>query len=188
MSSRFKGFPRADGSSSTAPSRGQAAELLRDVASLRGRQGSLPIGPSLGTGTAQARARCAADAAFYAKPDVKRGKTDAVDAEAICEAVRRPTMRLVEIKSTNQQALLAIHRTRDLVVRQRTQIPGGSDGRAAAKRPHSSIGVEARLGDDAAAVGMAPTDHGRVADMSSANEFSGFCTTLTAKPRAASSS
>jgi transposase len=60
--------------------------------------------------------------AFYVKPYVKRGKTDAVDAEAICEAVRRPTMRFVEIKSTDQQALLAIHRTRDLVVRQRTQV------------------------------------------------------------------
>lgn len=60
--------------------------------------------------------------AFYVKPYVKRGKTDAVDAEAICEAVRRPTMRFVEIKSTDQQALPAIHRTRDLVVRQRTQV------------------------------------------------------------------
>jgi len=60
--------------------------------------------------------------ATYVKPYVKRGKTDAVDAEAICEAVRRPTMRFVEIKSEDQQAVLAIHRTRDLVVRQRTQI------------------------------------------------------------------
>ena len=53
---------------------------------------------------------------------VKRGKTDAADAEAICEAVRRPTMRFVEIKSEDQQAVLAIHRARDLVVRQRTQV------------------------------------------------------------------
>lgn len=60
--------------------------------------------------------------AFYVKPYVKRGKTDAVDAEAICEAVRRPTMRFVEIKSEDQQAILSIHRTRDLVVRQRTQV------------------------------------------------------------------
>lgn len=60
--------------------------------------------------------------AFYVKPYVKRGKTDAVDAEAICEAVRRPTMRFVEIKSTKQQAFLTIHRTRDLVVRQRTAV------------------------------------------------------------------
>jgi len=60
--------------------------------------------------------------AAYVKPYVKRGKTDAIDAEAICEAVRRPTMRFVEIKSEDQQAVLAIHRTRDLVVRQRTQV------------------------------------------------------------------
>ena len=60
--------------------------------------------------------------AAYVKPYVKRGKTDAADAEAICEAVRRPTMRFVEVKSEDQQAVLAIHRSRDLVVRQRTQV------------------------------------------------------------------
>ncbi len=60
--------------------------------------------------------------ANYVKPYVKRGKTDAVDAEAICEAVRRPTMRFVEIKTEDQQAILSIHRTRDLAVRQRTQL------------------------------------------------------------------
>lgn len=57
----------------------------------------------------------------YVKPYVKRGKSDAADAAAICEAVTRPTMRFVEIKSPEQQAILALHRTRDLVVRQRTQ-------------------------------------------------------------------
>jgi transposase len=60
--------------------------------------------------------------ASYVKPYVKRGKTDAIDAEAICEAVRRPTMRFVELKTEDQQAILTIHRTRDLVVRQRTQV------------------------------------------------------------------
>ena len=57
----------------------------------------------------------------YVKPYVKRGKSDAADAEAICEAVGRPTMRFVEIKSVEQQALLSLHRARDLLVRQRTQ-------------------------------------------------------------------
>ena len=57
----------------------------------------------------------------YVKPYVKRGKSDAVDAEAICEAVTRPTMRFVEVKTPEQQAILAVHRTRDLIVRQRTQ-------------------------------------------------------------------
>jgi len=53
---------------------------------------------------------------------VKRGKTDAVDAEATCEAVRRPTMRFVDLKTEDQQAILTIHCTRDLVIRQRTQV------------------------------------------------------------------
>jgi transposase len=58
----------------------------------------------------------------YVKPYVKRGKTDANDAEAICEAVSRPTMRFVPVKSPEQQAALAMHRTRDLLVKQRTQL------------------------------------------------------------------
>jgi len=58
----------------------------------------------------------------YVKPYVKRGMTDANDAEAICEAVTRPTMRFVPVKSPEQQAALALHRTRDLLVKQRTQL------------------------------------------------------------------
>ncbi len=58
----------------------------------------------------------------YVKPYVKRGKTDAADAEAVCEAVTRPTMQLVPIKSPEQQAALSIHRTRDLLVKQVTQL------------------------------------------------------------------
>ena len=57
----------------------------------------------------------------YVKPYVKRGKTDAADAEAVCEAVTRPTMRFVPVKSREQQAALSMHRTRDLLVKQRTQ-------------------------------------------------------------------
>lgn len=56
----------------------------------------------------------------YVKAYVKRGKNDAADAEAICEAIRRPTMRFVPIKSPDQQSILMIHRARSLVVRQRT--------------------------------------------------------------------
>lgn len=56
------------------------------------------------------------------KPCVKRGKTDAVDAEAICEAVTRPTMRFVPVKSADRQAALLDHKARDFLVRQRTQI------------------------------------------------------------------
>jgi len=58
----------------------------------------------------------------YVKPYVKRGKTDAADAEAICEAVTRPTMRFVAVKSEEQQAALMLHKTRDLLVRQRTML------------------------------------------------------------------
>jgi transposase len=56
----------------------------------------------------------------YVKPYVKRGKTDAADAEAICEAVRRPTMRFVPVKTPEQQAVLMLHRSRALLMRQRT--------------------------------------------------------------------
>jgi transposase len=59
--------------------------------------------------------------AHYVKAYVKRGKNDAADAAAICEAVTRPTMRFVAIKTKEQQAALAMHRTRELLVRQRTQ-------------------------------------------------------------------
>jgi len=58
----------------------------------------------------------------YVKGYVKRSKSDAADAAAICEAVTRPSMRFVPIKSTDQQALLMLQRTRDLLIRQRTQL------------------------------------------------------------------
>jgi transposase len=56
------------------------------------------------------------------KAYVKRNKNDAADAEAICEAVRRPTMRFVQFKSAEQQGQLMQHRVRDLLMRQRTQL------------------------------------------------------------------
>ena len=76
----------------------------------------------------------------YVKPYVKRGKTDAGDAEAICEAVTRPTMRYVAIKSPEQQAALALHRTRDLFVKQRTQLVNMIRGLLA------EFGIEIRRG------------------------------------------
>ena len=60
--------------------------------------------------------------AAYVKPYVKRGKNDAADAEAICEAVTRQTMRFVPIKSREQQAALSLHRVRSLLIKQRTQL------------------------------------------------------------------
>ena len=58
---------------------------------------------------------------IYVKPFVKRQKNDAADAEAICEAAQRPSMRLVAVKTQDQQARAMLFRTRDLLVRQRTQ-------------------------------------------------------------------
>ena len=58
----------------------------------------------------------------YVKPFVKRQKNDAADAEAICEAAQRPTMRFVAVKSEAKQAAAVIFRARDLLVGQRTQI------------------------------------------------------------------
>jgi len=58
----------------------------------------------------------------YVKAYVKRNKNDAADAEAICEAVTRPSMRFVPVKDADQQAVLMMHRARNLLVRQRTML------------------------------------------------------------------
>jgi len=76
------------------------------------------------------------------KAYVKRNKNDAADAEAICEAVRRPTMRFVQIKSPEQQGRLMQHRARDLLMRQRTQVIN-------AMRAHlAELGIVAAQGRD----------------------------------------
>ncbi len=70
----------------------------------------------------------------------KRGKNDAVDAAAICEAVRRPSMRFVAIKTADQQGVLVLHRSRELLVRQRTMAVN-------ALRAHlAEFGIVARRG------------------------------------------
>src|SRR4249919_1359568 len=87
----------------------------------------------------------------YVKPYVKRGKTDAADAEAICEAVTRPSMRFVPVKSAEQQAALALHRTRDLLVKQRTQLVNmvrallAEFGIEMARGLHHALSLAARL-------------------------------------------
>src|SRR5687768_8541853 len=58
----------------------------------------------------------------YVKAYVKIQKNDAADAEAICEAVTRPTMRFVELKTSEQQSILVLHRIRQMFVRQRTTL------------------------------------------------------------------
>jgi transposase len=82
----------------------------------------------------------------YVKPYVKRGKNDATDAEAICEAVTRPTMRFVAVKSCEQQAALSIHRARDLLVKQRTQLINMMRGLLAELGIDIPVGLERALG------------------------------------------
>lgn len=67
----------------------------------------------------------------YIKPYVKRGKNDAVDAAAICEAMSRPGMRFVAIKSAERQAALSVLRVRDLLIKQRTMLINAVRGHAA---------------------------------------------------------
>lgn len=78
--------------------------------------------------------------AQYVKPYVKRGKNDAADAEAICEAVTRPTMRFVAVKTPEQQSVMMLHRVRLMRNRQRTQLSN-------AMRAHlSEFGIVAPVG------------------------------------------
>ena len=71
---------------------------------------------------------------------MKRGKNDAADAEAICEAVTRPTMRFVTVKTPEQQSVMMLHRVRLMLNRQRTQLSN-------ATRAHmSEFGIVAPVG------------------------------------------
>lgn len=76
----------------------------------------------------------------YVKPYVKRGKNDMVDAEAICEAVTRPTMRFVPIKTASQQSILMVHKSRTLLIRQRTMLVNALRGHL------TEIGIVAPVG------------------------------------------
>jgi transposase len=89
----------------------------------------------------------------YVKPFVKRQKNDAADAEAICEAAQRPSMRFVAVKSAERQAAALVFRTRDLLVRQRTQAINAlrshlaEFGMIAPKGPANVAALAARLGE-----------------------------------------
>lgn len=75
----------------------------------------------------------------YVKAYLKRGKNDANDAAAICEAVTRPSMRFVPTKSEQQQSVLMLHRNRQLLVRQRTMLSNAIRGHLA------ELGIISRL-------------------------------------------
>ncbi len=90
----------------------------------------------------------------YIKAYVKRGKNDAIDAEAICEAMSRPTMRFVPVKTAEQQAALTMLGVRDLLVKQRTMLINAIRGYAAefgvtaAKGPKQVTELLQRLATD----------------------------------------
>jgi transposase len=94
----------------------------------------------------------------YVKAYVRRGKNDAADAAAICEAVTRPSMRFVPVKTEEQQAALVMHRARDLLVRQRTQLANAIRGHLAEFGIVEAQGIwklgrlRAHLAEEAAAV------------------------------------
>ena len=92
----------------------------------------------------------------YVKPYIKRQKNDAADAEAICEAVTRPSMRFVETKTPEQQSCLMLHRTRHLFIRQQTAVINAIRAHLAEfgiVAPVGRNGVEELLGVVAAATG-----------------------------------
>jgi len=90
----------------------------------------------------------------YVKAYVKRNKNDLADAEAICEAVKRPSMRFVPVKTVEQQSALMMHRARDLLIRQRTMLVNALRGHLAelgliqAQGLHRVAGLTAIVKDD----------------------------------------
>jgi transposase len=97
----------------------------------------------------------------YVKPYVKRGKNDAIDAEAICEAMSRPRMRFVPVKSAEEQAALMLLKARDLFVKQRTMLINAIRGHAAefgvvgAKGPQKVAALLERAREDAGVPALA---------------------------------
>ena len=129
---------RADLQSEIASSRGAA--LFREASAVSGRIGGVRRFALLGTRDRGAGHDVRLIPPVYVKPFVKRGKTDAADAEAISEAVTRKTMRFVPIKSADQQAAVMVLKTRALLVRQQTQAINALRGHL------SELGVIAGVG------------------------------------------
>jgi transposase len=102
----------------------------------------------------------------YAKAYVRRNKNDAADAAAICEAVSRPSMRFVEIKTASQQAAVGLHKVRELLMKQRTMLINALRGLMAefgivvAEGPHHVAELLAVLADGEDHRVPAPLDEG----------------------------
>ena len=97
----------------------------------------------------------------YVKPYVKRQKNDMTDAAAICEAVTRPSMRFVPLKSEEQQAVLMLHRSRELLVRQHTMLVNALRAHLAEcgivmKQGKAGAAAVAALVQDADSVSLSP--------------------------------
>ena len=80
----------------------------------------------------------------YVKPYIRRQKNDASDAAAICEAVTRPSMRFVGVRSLENQAALMRHKAREMLVSQRTQLVNGLRGQLFRGRRHCGAGAPTR--------------------------------------------
>jgi transposase len=112
----------------------------------------------------------------YIKPYVKRGKNDARDAEAICEAMSRPEMRFVPVKSAADQAALMLLKVRDLLVKQRTMLVNAIRGHAAefgvtaARRVERVAALLERVAEDAAVPAPAREMLGELAGQLAATE------------------
>src|SRR5262249_50700834 len=121
---------RSDGSAQAA-SACAGSSVLQPTAALSGWPGGLRDRALLGAGVARAWPRCAIDAGAIRQGVHQRNKHDAADAEAICEAVVRPTMRFVPVKTADQQAAVLLHRGRERLVRQRTGLVNALRGHLA---------------------------------------------------------
>jgi transposase len=128
----------------------------------------------------------------YIKPYVKRGKNDAIDAAAICEAMSRPGMRFVPVKSSDEQAALMLLKVRDLLIKQRTMLVNAIRGHAAefgvigAKGPQKIAVLLQRIGADANLPALAREMLGNLAGQLAALEarLQGLETKLMAQHKA----
>lgn len=111
---------------------------------------------------------------IYVKPYVKRGKNDAADAAAICEAATRPSMRFVPTKSVAQQGILMLHRVRELLVRQRTMLANATRGHLAefGVIAPQGLGHVGKLVDDASGPESALPEPARLALQELATQLS----------------
>src|SRR5215831_7186085 len=126
-----RGRCRGSDGSAQAASACAGSGVLQSTAALSSWPGGVRDGALLGAGVARAWPRVRLMPAQYVKAYIKRNKHDAADAEAICEAVGRPTMRFVPVKTADQQAAVLLHRGRERLVRQRTGLVNALRGHLA---------------------------------------------------------